>query len=113
MDQESLSVALNVDVCDSSLQSTVNGDFQSRTWEAAEFDEEEHRVVRTRASRIMVMLQMSPSREPSGSHLWHRSCIHASCKTARLYWISHRVKIIRDGAGRFPSGTRGVGSLQG
>lgn len=41
VDQVSLSVGLNTDACDSHLQSTVKGNFQSRTWEAAEFDEEE------------------------------------------------------------------------
>lgn len=113
MDQVRLSVGLNTDACDSPLQSTVTGDFWSRTWEAAEFDEDEHRAMRTRLLRIMVTLQMSLSQEPSGSHLWHRSCIRASCKAARLHWISHRVKMIRDGAGHFPSGTRGAGSPQG
>lgn len=67
----SLSVGLNADACDSPLQSTGgNGDFGSRTWQAAEFDEEEHQVVRTGVSWITAMLRMRPSWEPTGSHLW-------------------------------------------
>lgn len=67
--------------------------------------------MRTRASRVHGEAAYE-SVMGTVRDLWHRSCIHASCKTARLHRISHRVKMIRDGAGHFPSGMRGAGSLQ-